>query len=122
MNNSSLAWIHGCISAISVDEERNTVLADSPCTVPYNTSSPCHVLFSLRRECRTVNVPEEQLLIQRSLSLLTQRKKDHSLALALTLTPTVNTKPFDYEPLLTTAVHYTVFNAPTKVTIHYDTT
>ena len=39
------------------------------------------------------------------------RKLFHSLALALalTLTLTVNT----YEPLLTTAVHYTVFNMPT---------
>ena len=60
VNNSSLARIHGYISAISVDEERNSVLADSPCTIPYNTSSLCHVLFSVRHERRTVNVPEEQ--------------------------------------------------------------
>ena len=77
------------VKSISTTCTDRSYEAHSPCTVPYNTSSLCHVL------------------------LLFSSHERHSYP-----NPNCNTKPlpFSYEALLITVEHCTAFNAPTNIT------
>ena len=81
-----------------------------------------HILLSLCSECRTVMCQESNTKVFVTSTLREGKKTCHSLALTLTLTLTPSPNRLATKPLLMTVVQYTIFNAPTNVTIQYYTT